>query len=785
MSAALEPDARVLTAPAKVNLCLFLGPVREDGLHELCSVFAPISLRDRLTVLDGEGEADEVICPGVEQPDLTARALAALREAGWRRAPLRIVVDKRIPVAAGLGGGSADAAAVLRLATDDLPDSELERIAAALGADVPSQIDPRFSLVGGAGERVAPLPEPDPFAIVLLPDPEGLSTPEVFAEADRLGLPRPAAELEARRAELAAAFAERRSPLELGDLLTNDLAEAAISLRPRTAEAVAALEEAGAPVARVTGSGPTAFGLFPSRDEAERAAMELEAGRPEGDRRPIGNGGLMELPHDRKGWLKLIGFLVLLFVAYQLVKRALPDIDAQQVLEDASDKLGAWTYPLVGLLAFLETGAFVGLIAPGETFVVLAGAVAGQGETSVVLTIGIVWACAFLGDTASYILGVRLGRGFIIEHGPKLRITRERFAQVESYFDRHGGKTILIGRFIGLVRALAPFIAGSSHMQYRAMAPYSVLGTGIWATTFTLLGFYASKNIDAVLSNSEHALLAFAAIVGLIVGVTLGVRYLREPENRAKLAREMEARPVLRNILAVGRRVSPQAKFLAGRVTPGDLGLELTTALAALAVGSYVCIALGMLVHDNPGATVTDRAAFDFVDRIEVSWLTDLAKIVTALGSTPAILLASLAAGVWLGYRRYWLELAILVLGVIVILVGTPLIKDAVDRPRPSGALIDASGSSYPSGHASHAVVYAWIALMISVRTKAGITRGTAIVLAGVALAVLIGLSRIYLRVHYLSDVSGGWAYGVSAFALFAALAILISYFRQDGERVD
>ena len=109
------------------------------------------------------------------------------------------------------------------------------------------------------------------------------------------------------------------------------------------------------------------------------------------------------------------------------------------------------------------------------------------------LTIGIVWAAAFLGDSASYLLGIKLGREFVLKHGEKLRISRERFAQVEDYFSRHGGKTILIGRFIGLVRALAPFIAGSSGMRYRAMAPYSVLGTGLWATTFTLLGFYASK----------------------------------------------------------------------------------------------------------------------------------------------------------------------------------------------------------------------------------------------------------------------------------------------------
>ncbi len=268
---------RVLSAPAKLNLCLYLGGVRDDGLHELCSVFAPLSLTDRLTVGAADGDQDEVVCPGVPAPDLTARALGALRAAGWSRPPLRIEVEKRIPVAAGLGGGSADAAAVLRLAADDLPGAELARIAAGLGADVPSQIDPRFSLVGGAGELVAPLPEPEPFALVLLPDREGLSTPAVFAAADRLGLPRDGAEIDERRAALAAAFAAAGDVRARRALLVNDLAAAAISLRPAIAAALQALEAAGAELARMTGSGPTSFGLFDSTAAAERAAAELRA----------------------------------------------------------------------------------------------------------------------------------------------------------------------------------------------------------------------------------------------------------------------------------------------------------------------------------------------------------------------------------------------------------------------------------------------------------------------------------------------------------------------------
>jgi 4-diphosphocytidyl-2-C-methyl-D-erythritol kinase len=264
-----------LLAPAKVNLALYLGPVRDDGLHELCSLFAPLELADRLTV--APAAHDEVSCPGVEGPDLTERALAALRADGWHGEPVRIEVDKRIPVAAGLGGGSADAAAVLRLARNELGAAELARIGAGIGADVPSQIEPGFALVTGAGEGVEPLPGPDPLGAVLLPDPEGLSTPAVFVEADRLGLGRPLEELAELRERLRAAASAERSPLEYRELLHNDLAAAAVSLRPAIAGALEALGDAGAAHAFVTGSGPTAVGLFAAEAGAEEAARRLRA----------------------------------------------------------------------------------------------------------------------------------------------------------------------------------------------------------------------------------------------------------------------------------------------------------------------------------------------------------------------------------------------------------------------------------------------------------------------------------------------------------------------------
>jgi 4-diphosphocytidyl-2-C-methyl-D-erythritol kinase len=271
-----EPQSRTLLAPAKLNLCLYLGPKRDDGLHEIVSVFEPLEVSDELRVT--EAEADEVVLDEVEAPDLTAKALAALRAEGWESPPLRIEVEKRLPVAAGLGGGSADAAAVLRLAMGEIEG--LRTIAAGIGADVPSQLQPRACLVAGAGEVIEPVPPPADHGVVLIPQEEGLSTAEVYAEADRLGIPRGSNELEAIRRRLRDALAEGGSPLSYPEHLLNDLQAAAISLRPEIEDALAALTEAGAAEAMVTGSGPTAFGLFATRADAATAAEGLRGRFP-------------------------------------------------------------------------------------------------------------------------------------------------------------------------------------------------------------------------------------------------------------------------------------------------------------------------------------------------------------------------------------------------------------------------------------------------------------------------------------------------------------------------
>ena len=248
-------------APAKVNLSLFLGGVREDGRHRLVTVFESLSLADTLE-LEVTGTEDVVVCPGVEGENLAARALAGLRARGWDGPPVRVTIEKRIPVAAGMAGGSADAAATLRLAMAVAPGraEEVDQLAAGLGADVPSQLLPGLALGTGAGEIVEHFEALPEHAFVILPSEFALATPDVFREADRLGLQRSDAELDSLYDELVGALAPE--PGLPSVLLVNDLQAAAVSLCPWCGDALEAVRAAGAEHAMVSGSGPTVVGIW-------------------------------------------------------------------------------------------------------------------------------------------------------------------------------------------------------------------------------------------------------------------------------------------------------------------------------------------------------------------------------------------------------------------------------------------------------------------------------------------------------------------------------------------
>lgn len=203
----------------------------------------------------------------------------------------------------------------------------------------------------------------------------------------------------------------------------------------------------------------------------------------------------------------------------------LPDLEG--ALTDLSETLGPWTYALVAALAFAETGAFIGLLAPGETAIVLGGVVAAHGDVSLPAMVAVAWTAAAAGDLASFTLGKRLGRRFVIARGPRFGVTAPRLERVEAFFDQHGPKAILVGRFIGLVRAVAPFLAGASGMRLRAFLPWSLLGTLVWTSAFTLVGYAFSNSFSAAAGALTHGALGLAVAAAAALGAREVIRARR------------------------------------------------------------------------------------------------------------------------------------------------------------------------------------------------------------------------------------------------------------------
>jgi 4-diphosphocytidyl-2-C-methyl-D-erythritol kinase len=284
LSADLDAWSRRTRAPAKLNLGLRIRGRRADGYHLLDSVFVPLALADEIEIAGAPGTGIHLRLEGAARgvpagdDNLVYRAAASFLESRGEALRLEIALRKRIPAAAGLGGGSSDAGAVLRTLDAEVggvPPEALAEVALRLGADVPFFLDPRPARVRGIGERIDPLPDLPDLAVLLVHPGTELATAAVFgayAAGDRgAGRPEPRSPVrELRR------FAQtgRHTP-ELEGALQNDLEAAARRLCPALDPLRDRLREAGAETMAMSGSGPTLYALFPAFEEAREVHDRL------------------------------------------------------------------------------------------------------------------------------------------------------------------------------------------------------------------------------------------------------------------------------------------------------------------------------------------------------------------------------------------------------------------------------------------------------------------------------------------------------------------------------
>lgn len=426
---------------------------------------------------------------------------------------------------------------------------------------------------------------------------------------------------------------------------------------------------------------------------------------------------------------------------------------------------GDWGLWIVFAIVFLETSAMIGLLVPGETTVLLAGALASRGVFDIWDLLTVVCVGALLGDTGGYLLGRKLGREFLLAHGRRFFIKPHHVVRTEGFFDRHGGKTVLFGRWVGFLRSLAPFIAGSARMHYGRFVAYDILGVVSWGTVVVFLGY--------ALGSSYHlaerwlgrislflAILLVAGVLLFFLGRWLWARKESLERLAGGLADEVMEWRVNRML---ARRFGAQISWILQRFSPRETyGLVLTSGLAVSVLLAWVFGGILEGVVSRDPITALDRLVAQTLHASEVPWLTRVVIVITAFGSGWVLLPLATAVTAVLFWRRRWGEGLILVTATSGAVFLNAVLKLLIQRPRPEflEPLVQAGGYSFPSGHSASAAAFYMTLGLLGVGWVRRWESRVYVLLASVFAVALVGFSRLYLGVHYLSDVLAGYALG-------------------------
>jgi membrane protein DedA with SNARE-associated domain len=355
---------------------------------------------------------------------------------------------------------------------------------------------------------------------------------------------------------------------------------------------------------------------------------------------------------------------------------------------------------VLGLLAAAESAAFVGLAVPGETAMLLGGFLASRHHVSLPVMMAAGAVGAVVGDSVGYELGrlfgaplkrSRLGR----------RVGQDRWAKAEAYLRDKGGRAVFLGRFVGVLRALVPALAGMSRMPYRTFLPWNLAGGIIWAPGFVLLGYLAGGSYRQVERLAGRASLLLLLVIVLVGTLVAGARWVaRHPEHVRTLVHRQLERPVIARLQV---RYQSQLAFLARRLRPGGaVGLSLTITAAGLAGAGWAFGAVLQDVLAGDEGALLDGPVHRFLVTHREAWLTPVMRAVTELGNAAVLAGLILVAGLaWWWRRRTWRPLGLLAGAYLGAWVLAETVKALTRRPRPpaSQAIGHWVGSAFPSGH--------------------------------------------------------------------------------------
>jgi membrane protein DedA with SNARE-associated domain/membrane-associated phospholipid phosphatase len=402
-----------------------------------------------------------------------------------------------------------------------------------------------------------------------------------------------------------------------------------------------------------------------------------------------------------------------------------------------------------------------GVPLPGETILIASGVLVQRGHLDLgyVIVFGILG--AVIGDQIGYWVGREGGRPFVLRWGRYVFITPERLGRAEAFFERHGGKAVFLARFFSGLRVFGALVAGISRMRWWTFILYNALGGAVWATAVVLLGYFLGSSIGLVERWLGRATLVLALMLAVVVAFYLAYRWAAQ--NRARLVGLGEALLAYPPAARLRSRYDAQLRWLLRRLTPGQyLGLHLTIGLLAAAGSLWLFGGLAEDLLTGDPLVRFDRTLDDYLHAHATPPLTTFFLIVTALGSIETIMLLGVLVAAVLAWGRRWVFLGSWLAAVTGSAVLNHLLKGLFQRPRPyfEHPLLIETSYSFPSGHAMESfVVYGMLAYFAVLALRTWESR-VGVVLGAALLVVLIGFSRMYLGVHYLSDVIAGYAAG-------------------------